>query len=136
MELKLPRKGNPMTDYCAFSKDHKCIKWTDYELLRHELEEADELCHNNWTEIQHLWEYIGQLQALLIKNKGLHSAPERHVLSFRKGVLRISEKDAYFDRNTQMMSDFVSASTEYMSLFSRRCFMYSSTHTWSWPQSS
>lgn len=50
-----------MTDYCAFSKDHKCIKWTDYELLRHELEEADELCHNNWTEIQHLWEYIGQL---------------------------------------------------------------------------
>ena len=56
MELKLPRKGNPMTDYCAFSKDHKCIKWTDYELLRHELEEADELCHNNWTEIQHLWE--------------------------------------------------------------------------------
>ena len=23
-----------------------------------------------------------------------------------------------------------------MSLFSRRCFMYSSTHTWSWPQSS
>ena len=61
MELKLPRKGNPMTDYCAFSKDHKCIKWTDYELLRHELEEADELCHNNWTEIQYLWEYIGQL---------------------------------------------------------------------------
>ena len=111
MELKLPRKGNPMTDYCAFSKDHKCIKWTDYELLRHELEEADELCHNNWTEIQHLWEYIGQLQALLIKNgieippvlnKGLHSAPERHVLSFRKGVLRISEKDAYFDRNTHL----------------------------------
>ena len=64
-----------MTDYCAFSKDHKCIKWTDYELLRHELEEADELCHNNWTEIQHLWEYIGQLQALLIKN-GIEIPPE------------------------------------------------------------
>ena len=30
----------------------------------------------------------------------MHSAPERHVLFFRKGVLRISEKDAYFDRNT------------------------------------
>ena len=75
MELKLPRKGNPMTDYCAFIKDHKCIKWTDYELLRHELEEADELCHNNWTEIQHLWEYIGQLQALLIKN-GREIPPE------------------------------------------------------------
>ena len=47
----------------------------DYELLRHELEEADELCHNNWTEIQHLWEYIGQLQALLIKN-GIEIPPE------------------------------------------------------------
>ena len=81
MELKIPRKGLPMTDYCAFSKDHKCIKWTDYELLRHELEEADELCHNNWTEIQHLREYIGQLQALL---------------------LRISEKNAHSDRNTQV----------------------------------
>ena len=69
MELKLPRKGNPMTDYCAFSKDHKCIKWTDYELLRHELEEADELCHNNWTEIQHLREYIDQLHALLTQMK-------------------------------------------------------------------
>ena len=34
-----------MTDYCAFSKDHKCIKFTDYEITRHELEEADELCH-------------------------------------------------------------------------------------------
>lgn len=32
-----------MNEYCAFSKDHKCIKWTDYELTRHELDEADEL---------------------------------------------------------------------------------------------
>ncbi len=58
-----------MTDYYAFSKDHKCIKWTNYELLRHELEEADELCHNNWTEIQHLREYIDQLHALLTQMK-------------------------------------------------------------------
>lgn len=68
MELKLPRKKLPMTDYCAFGKEHKCIKWTDYELLCHELEEADELCHDNWVEIQYLREYICQMQALLIQN--------------------------------------------------------------------
>ena len=65
MASKLPGKELPMTDYCAFSKDHTCIKWMDYELTRHELEEADELCHGNWIEIQHLRNYIDQLQALL-----------------------------------------------------------------------
>ena len=35
-------------NYCAFSKDHKCILWMDYELTRHELAEANELCHGNW----------------------------------------------------------------------------------------
>lgn len=32
-----------MDNYCAFSEDHKCLKWEDYELTRHELEEADNL---------------------------------------------------------------------------------------------
>jgi len=54
-----------MTDYCAFSKAHKCMKWTDYEITRYELEEADELCHGNWIEIQHQREYIGLLQKTL-----------------------------------------------------------------------
>ena len=54
MAFMLPGKELPMTDYCAFSKDHKCVKFTDYEITRHELEEADELCHGNWIEIQHL----------------------------------------------------------------------------------
>jgi hypothetical protein len=36
-----------MKNYCAFSTDHKCIKWMDYELTRHELEKADMLCHGN-----------------------------------------------------------------------------------------
>jgi len=40
----------------------------DYELTRHELEEADELCHGNWIEIQHLRSYIDQLQALLTEH--------------------------------------------------------------------
>lgn len=62
MALTLPGKELSMTDYCAFSKDHKCIKFTDYEITRHELEEADELCHDNWREIQHLREYIDRLQ--------------------------------------------------------------------------
>ena len=68
MALKLPGKEQPMTNYCAFSNEHKCIKWTDYQLTRHELEEADELCHGNWIEIQHLRDYIDRLQALLTEN--------------------------------------------------------------------
>ena len=32
------------------------------------LEEADELCHDNWIEIQHLREYIDRLQALLTEH--------------------------------------------------------------------
>ena len=41
-----------MDNYCAFSEDHKCLKWEDYELTRHELEEADNLCHGNWINRQ------------------------------------------------------------------------------------
>ena len=57
-----------MSNYCAFSKDHKCIQWTDYELTRYELEEANELCHGNWIEIQHLRNYIDRLQVLLTEH--------------------------------------------------------------------
>ena len=32
-----------MNDHCTFCKEHKCIKWADYELLRYELEEANEV---------------------------------------------------------------------------------------------
>ena len=54
-----------MNNYCAFSKGHKCLKWTDYEITRQELEEADELCHGNWIEIQRLQERIIILEKLL-----------------------------------------------------------------------
>lgn len=54
-----------MENYCAFSKNHKCIKWIDYELTRQELEEADTLCHGNWIEIQKLSERIRLLETLL-----------------------------------------------------------------------
>lgn len=58
-----------MNNYCAFSKNHTCIKWTDYEITRHELEEADELCHGNWIEIERKNEYIQTLQSILDNNK-------------------------------------------------------------------
>lgn len=57
-----------MDEYCAFSKDHKCLKWEDYELTRHELEEADALCHSNWIEIQQLKKYITILKEILDEN--------------------------------------------------------------------
>lgn len=56
-----------MDEYCAFSKYHKCIKWEDYELTRHELEEADALCHSNWIEIQQLQKYITILKRYLTR---------------------------------------------------------------------
>lgn len=32
-----------MENYCAFSKNHACLKWLDYVITRQELEEADSL---------------------------------------------------------------------------------------------
>lgn len=64
-----------MTDYCAFSNDHKCPKWTDYQLTRYELEEADELCHGNWIEIERLRGYIEILQREL-RDNGIPIPPE------------------------------------------------------------
>jgi hypothetical protein len=58
-----------MNNYCAFRKNHKCINWIDYEITRHELEEADALCHENWIEIQHKDAYIKLLQSILDKNE-------------------------------------------------------------------
>ena len=75
MASKLPRKELPMTDYCAFSKNKKCINWADYQLARHELKEADEMCHGNWIEIQHQRSYIEQLQMLLAEH-GIAVPPE------------------------------------------------------------
>ena len=54
-----------MENYCAFSKNHTCLKWIDYQLTRHELEEADSLCHGNRIEIQRLYRRIDILETLL-----------------------------------------------------------------------
>lgn len=47
-----------MENYCTYSNNHKCILWTDYEVTRYELSEANALCHENWNEIQHKEKYI------------------------------------------------------------------------------
>ena len=57
-----------MNNYCAFSKDHYCIKWQDYVLTRLELEECDELCHGNWSEIESLQRQVLFLKKLLEEN--------------------------------------------------------------------
>ena len=54
-----------MENYCAFSKDHKCILWLDYELTGQELEECHTLCRGNWIEIEHKYKYIQELRHLL-----------------------------------------------------------------------
>jgi hypothetical protein len=64
-----------MNNYCAFSKEHNCLKWTDYELTRYELEEADDLCHSNWIVIQYLQDRVDQLEQLL-RNSGIEIPPE------------------------------------------------------------
>ena len=57
-----------MENYCAFSKDHTCLKWLDYTLMLHELEEADSRCHGNWIEIERKNQYIQTLQEILDNN--------------------------------------------------------------------
>ena len=59
---------NAMENYCAFSKNHTCLKWLDYVITRQELEEADSLCHGNWIEIQRKNQYIQTLQEILDSN--------------------------------------------------------------------
>lgn len=66
-----------MENYCAFSRNHKCLKWMDYELTRHELEEADTLCHGNWIEIQRLYKKNDMLETLL-KDAGI-AIPETYI---------------------------------------------------------
>jgi len=75
MVLKLLRKEVLMSDYCAFSQDHTCVNWLDYQVTREELDEINDLCHGNWIEIQHLRDYIDLLQETL-KKHGIEVPPE------------------------------------------------------------
>ncbi|MFR0961585.1 MAG: mobility-associated LCxxNW protein [Dorea sp.] len=57
--------GGIYENHCAFSKNHSCPLWTDYELTCYELEEANSLCHGNWIEIERQYKYIQTLQKIL-----------------------------------------------------------------------
>ena len=58
-----------MKNHCAFSKNHSCPLWTDYELTCYELEEANSLCHGNWIEIESLQRQVAFLKKLLEENR-------------------------------------------------------------------
>ena len=73
-----------MENYCAFSKDHTCLKWLDYTLMLHELEEADSLCHGNWIEIERKNQYIQTLQEILDNNH--ISYPDEMQFNLIKGL--------------------------------------------------
>lgn len=68
-----------MNNYCAFSKDHKCLIWEDYEITRYELEEANLLCQENWIEIQRQYEYIQELEKTLSQN-GIETPDEEELI--------------------------------------------------------
>lgn len=55
-----------MNNYCAFSNNHKRLKWTVYQISRYELEEADELCHCNQLELASLQKRVTRLEQLLV----------------------------------------------------------------------
>ena len=57
-----------MENYCAFSKNHTCLKWLDYIITRQELEEAAYLSDASLIEIQHKNQYIQTLQEILDSN--------------------------------------------------------------------
>ena len=57
-----------MNNYCVFSNNQQCLKWIDYQLTRHELEEADELCHGNQIELAYLQKRVEYLEKLLKDN--------------------------------------------------------------------
>ena len=57
-----------MSKYCAFSENHYCAIWTDYQVLQFAVDELDETCHNNWIEISKQQDYIDLLKRILEEN--------------------------------------------------------------------
>lgn len=50
-----------MDNKCPFRND-RCEIWLDYEILRFEHSECNELLHMNWKEISRLYEKIDTLE--------------------------------------------------------------------------
>ena len=75
-----------MENYCAFSKNHKCILWTDYEITRQELSECHTLCHGNWIEIERKYKYIQELKKILSDHENPY--PEEEIINIIKPLFQ------------------------------------------------
>lgn len=64
-----------MNDRCPFENNSNCNVWLEYQIALWSLEEAEELSHGNWIEIQHLRSRIDLLEEIL-KNAGINVPPE------------------------------------------------------------
>lgn len=54
-----------MKDKCPFQHSNRCDIWVDYQVLQCTVVEAEELAAANWSEIQHLYDYIDRLKSAL-----------------------------------------------------------------------
>lgn len=59
-----------MRKACQCTVNRNCEIWTDYQVALLSLEEAEELSHLNWIEIQHLHDRVCQLEKY-IRDQGL-----------------------------------------------------------------
>lgn len=59
-----------MRKECHCTVNHNCEIWIDYQVALFSLEEAEELSHLNWIEIQHLHDRVCQLEKY-IRDQGL-----------------------------------------------------------------
>jgi len=55
---------------CMLKDRYKCPIWQDYKICQYELEDAAELSHGNWIEIQYLQDRVNLLEQL-IKQSGI-----------------------------------------------------------------
>ncbi len=47
-----------MHEKCRCNKNCYCDIWIDYQVALNSLQEAEELAHQNWLEIQHLYDRV------------------------------------------------------------------------------
>ena len=59
-----------MREKCPSSANRYCDIWIDYQVAQIALEEASELSHQNWIEIQQLYDRVCQLEKY-IRDQGL-----------------------------------------------------------------
>ena len=60
---------------CQCNKNCYCDIWIDYQVSLNSLQEAEELAHQNWLEIRHLYDRVYQLERFICE-QGL-SLPEK-----------------------------------------------------------